>query len=192
MSCDPACSTCQQLRESTLDIVGEGGIEALSLEALGGRVGLSPEAVQSHYPTAAGCLYDTYDEVSANVVFGMADAFSQGATWEQGFDLARRRLLERMAANPGEARLCFVEVLRGDDELRRRRNVTRQWILDFVAKEHERRRELEGLGELQAEMLIGAGFQAIATAVAQGDAAQLPELEPTLVHLARVFDRTAV
>lgn len=191
MPCKPACSTCQRLRDSTLDILGAGATEALSLAALGARVGLTLEEVEDHYPTAAGCLYDTYDQVSADVLLGMADAFAQGATWEQGFDLARRRLLERMAANPGEARLCFVEVLRGDDELRRRRGLTRQWILQFLVKEHERRREHEALGELQVEMLIGAGFAAISNAVAHGDVAQLPTVEPTLVHLARVFDRTA-
>lgn len=189
MSCEPGCPVCERLRGAALEIVGEGGSEALTRERLGERVGLAPAAVDQHYQSAAQCLYDTYDELAGNVLRGMVDAFAEGDDWQAGFDLSRRRLLERMAANPAEARLCFVETARGDRELRRRRDVTRRWIVEFLLREHERRQPDEPLPTVQLEMLIGAGFHTISSAVADGDTADLPELEPKLAQVAGYFIR---
>jgi len=165
MSCVPACTTCERLRAATLELVGEAGVDGLSLQALADRGALTRADVARHYPTASACLYETYDEVSASIALDMAGAFAQGPSWVTGFELARRQLLTRVAAHPAQARLCFVEVLRGDRELRLRRQVTRRWIVDFLTGEYERRRQSEHLPELQIELLIGAGFHAISNAV---------------------------
>jgi hypothetical protein len=178
MSCEPGCSTCVRLRELALGIVGQGGIEALSLEVLATGAGLR-------------VADDTYDELSCSVMRDLVGAFSEGSSWEASFDLARRRLLERMAAHPAEARLCFVETLRGDRELRRRRTLTRRWIVQFLEREHRRRHQGEGLSATQIELLIGAGFHAISDAVAEGDAGDVPALERKLAELADVFEPAA-
>ena len=187
MSCEPGCAICEQLRSAALELIGDRGVEALSQERLGEVVGRAPAEVSEHYPTAAECLYDTYDRLACDVLRDMVDAFTEGDDWQSGFDLSRRRLLERMAANPAQARLCFVETTRGDRELRRRRDVTRRWIVEFLMREHERRHEDEPLPAIQLEMLIGAGFQMISSAVADGDAAELPDLEPKLAQVAGFF-----
>jgi AcrR family transcriptional regulator len=187
MSCQPGCATCQELREAALATVGEGGTEALSEHGLAERVGLPPGEFERHYRTAGECLYATYDEIACGVMRDMVDAFTEGEDWQSGFEFARRRLLERMAAHPAEARLCFVETVRGDRELRRRRDITRRWIVEFLTDEYALRRHEEGLPPLQIELLIGAGFQTISTAVAEGDAEDLVELEGKLAEIAGFF-----
>lgn len=187
MSCKPACAICERLRGAALEIVGESGIEGLTVDRLASRVGLAASDVLHHYATPADCIYETYDEVVCDVLRDMVAAFDEGSDWQCGFEISRRRLLERMADNPAEARLCFVETARGDRELRRRRDVTRRWIIEFLAREHQRRQEQEALPEIQFEMLIGAGFQTISGAVADGDAAELSELEPKLAAIAGYF-----
>lgn len=187
MSCTPACAICERLRGATLEIVGESGIEGMTIDRLASRVGLAASDVLHHYATPVDCIYETYDEVVCDVLRDMVAAFDEGSDWQSGFEISRRRLLERMADNPAEARLCFVETARGDRELRRRRDVTRRWIIEFLAREHERRQEQEALPEIQFEMLIGAGFQTISGAVADGDAAELSELEPKLAAIAGYF-----
>ncbi len=187
MSCTPACSTCEQLREAALELIGEGGVAGLSLDALADRVGLARSTVEEHYPTAANCLYETYDEVSARVALDMAGAFAQGTSWETGFGLARQRLLTRLVAHPAEARLCFVEVVRGDRQLRLREDTTRQWIVDFLSREYEQRRATEDLPELQIELLIAAGFHAISNAVSAGGADGAAALRQQLADLAQAM-----
>lgn len=187
MSCQPACATCERLREAALATVGEGGTEALSEPALAAQVGLPPDEFRRHYPTVAECLYETYDEIVCDILRDMVDAFAGGGGWQTGFELARRRLLERMAARPAEARLCFVETVRGDRELRRRRDITRRWVVEFLTREYARRQYEEELPPLQIELLIGAGFQTISSAVAEGEADDLVELDGKLAEIAGFF-----
>jgi AcrR family transcriptional regulator len=185
MSCVPACAVCERMRRAALELVGGGGIEAVSLEAIATQAGIAVQEAAGHYRTAAECLYETYDEVSASVMLDMADAFTQGDTWEAGFARARQRLLNRVMTRPAEARLCFVEVDRGDRELRLRHQVTRQWIVDFLTREYERRTGPEPLPALQIELLITAGFHAISGAVS--GAADAAGLEPQLAGLAEAM-----
>jgi AcrR family transcriptional regulator len=187
MSCQPACATCERLREAALSIVGEGGTQALSEQGLAERVGLPPDELARHYPSVGECVYETYDEIVCDILRDMVDAFAGGGGWQSGFELARRRLLERMAAHPAEARLCFVETVRGDRELRRRRDITRRWVVQFLTQEYTRRRHEEELPPLQIELLIGAGFQTISTAVAEGEADDLVELDEKLAEIAGFF-----
>jgi AcrR family transcriptional regulator len=191
MPCELGCESCGSLRRAALELIGEGGGEALSSERLASRAGVSVEQVHAHYATPELCLYDTYAEVSRSVLGDFAEAFAAGSSWPQALRLAGRRLLDRMAQRPAEARLCFLEVQRGDRELRRLREQGRRRMVALFVAEHRRRRQAEELPDMQLELLIGAGFQAIAGAVSQGRVSELPQLEPALEELAGVFEPLA-
>ena len=182
MACTPGCDECERLRSVALELVGEFGLRGVTIDALADRSGLPCQEVPGHYDTPSECVYATYDELSARIALDMADAFSQASSWEAGFALARERLLRRMAEHPAEARLCFVEVLRGDDRLRMRRVETRRWIVEFLASQQREREPSEPLSEVQVEMMVGAGFQAISAAVSA--AKDTAELEQRLTELA--------
>ena len=141
MSCQRRCLTCERLQQLAVQIVTEsGGANSLSLDALSERSGLSPIEVREHYPAAAACLYDAY-EATSKALFGVvAEAFGADVSWEVGFEMATRALLERVAANPPEARLCLVEAPRVDRELRWRCERRRRELVEVLAGEHERPR----------------------------------------------------
>jgi hypothetical protein len=165
------------------------GIDGLTLERLSERAGVTGDEARSHYPTASSCLYDTYEEVSRSVLEDFRNAFRAEPRWRPALALGGRTLLERMAAHPDEARLCFVEVFRADHELLRRRLAARRRLVQLFGSELARRLDgEEGVSELQLELLVGAGFQAIAAAVSEGRIADLPALEPELVSRATVFE----
>jgi AcrR family transcriptional regulator len=187
MGCEPGCPGCGRLRAAALELVGEEGIENLSLESLAARTGGQPAEVATHYATSRECIYETYDEVASDLRREMMDAFEDGSDWQEGFELARRRILERLAVNPAEARLCFVETLRGDRGLRRRRDVNRRSLLDFLTREYARSANGVGMRPIQIELLIGADFQAISTAVAQDGGLDLGELDSRLAELESCF-----
>lgn len=187
MSCEAGCPGCARLRATAVEIVGEQGLEALTAAALAERAGYSPGVARHHYPSAERCLYEAFDELMFSMFVELAGAFAEAGSWEVVFADAFGRLLARLAANPTQARLCFVEVPRASRELRRRRAVTRRWAVDLFAAEYAERSEEPELSTLQMEMLTGAGMQLIASMVAAGRFRELPGLVPKLLELLQVF-----
>lgn len=185
-----ACAICARLRATALGFVGHNGIEALTVERISDEAGLAIGAVRSHHPTAADCWYDVYEEVSGSIYDDFAAAFSQERSWRQAIRVAARTLLVRMAARPAQARLCLVEATKGDHELLRLRMVARGRLVQLFASELDRRppRGTADVPEMQLELLIGVGFQAIAGAVAEGRVDDLPGLAPELASRAHVFE----
>jgi hypothetical protein len=184
---------CLQLRSAVLAIVTADGIEALTSGRLAAEAGVSVEEAGEHYATASDALYDTYEELAQAVLEDFRSAFGVEQSWRPALQLGGRILLERMAARPAEARFLFIEAPRGDHELQRRRIVARRRLVQlFAAELHGRTDGEDVVPQLQLELLIGAGFQAIAAAVESGDCTELPELEPELVSRAHVFEPVGV
>jgi hypothetical protein len=171
-------------------IVAEEGIESFNAERLELRSGLESDELARHYASAAGCLYDAYDEVSRSIHADFALAFAAEPSWYDGLALAGRTLLERLAEHPDEARFCFVEVLRGDHELARMRADSRRRLVELFVSELRRRCDNE-VPRMQLELLIGAAFQAIASAVNGGNITELPGMMPELTSRAYVFQPAA-
>jgi AcrR family transcriptional regulator len=191
MSCVSACPTCHALRRATLAAVGRGAAAPLSDEALAAAAGLTPSEAARHYPSADACLRAASEEVSDRLEADLRSCFLPGVSWSSAMVRARRKLLERLAAHPAEARLCFVETLGGDRELRRARDHRRRCVVDFLTEQSARSRRGERLSRIQIELLIGAIFHEISAAVAAGEVATLPTLEPRLTELSGLFDPTS-
>jgi hypothetical protein len=173
-----------------LAVVAEDGLDAFTSERLALRAGVTSAELEEHYPSAASCLYDTYDEVSRSIHDDFAAALAAEPSWYDGLTLAGRMLLERLSEHPDEARFCFVEVLRGDHVLARMRADSRRRLVDLCVSEL-RQRCGEAVPRIQLELLIGAAFQAIAATVASGNIADLPEMMPELTSRAYVFQPVA-
>ena len=170
MSCEKACGTCASIRSATLQLVGDRGLSGVSLDALVDRTKLTPAQVRSHYPTVQACVSDTYEHVSMDLLGIMADSFARSRSWSDALTSGVGSVLKRLARRPAEARLVFVEVLRGDRELLWRR---------------------ENMRRLTVELLIGASFHLIASRVQGGQIDELPELGPELAELAGMFEPIA-
>jgi AcrR family transcriptional regulator len=190
-SCNPDCDRCARLRAAVLAIVGGRGLEGVTLAQLSERAGVSVQEARAHYRDEQSCLADTYEEVAQSIYDDFAAVLAGEPAWHDALTRAARALLERLAARPAEARLCFVEILHADPELPRRRERRRQRLVDLFVSELGRRRDGAEKLRLQLELLIGAGFQLIAEAVASGETAGLPGIEPELVSRGYVFEPVA-
>lgn len=166
-------------------------MEALTTRRLCLEAGMPDGPTLPHYATARGCLYETYEQLSRSIYRDFAAAFAAEPSWSDALRLAAATLLRRMAAQPHEARFCFVEVLRGDHELLRRRDANRRRLLSLFMREHAIRRGHREASGMQLEMLIGASFQTIASRVASGETRALPALGPDLESRASVFAAVA-
>jgi AcrR family transcriptional regulator len=186
-----ACPTCASLRAAAVRLVGDDGMDGLSLDALCESCGLTPDQLVDHYPTPVACLYAAYDELSDDLTLEVADVFDGTADWREALNNVSSRMLARLSEHPSEARLLFVEALRGDRELRRRRERGRQRMVSLFLSEHRRRGDLEAPSQIQLEMMLGASFHLIATHVAEGNIDDLPDLAPELAELAGMFEGLA-
>ena len=191
MYAETACITCESLRAAALRLVGDRGFSGLYVESLCAAASLTPEEFVDHYPTPSACLYEAYDELSQDLLDEIADAFNCALSWPEALTSARSRILTRLAEHPEEARMLFVETLRGDRELRRRREQGRQRMLALILSEHRRRGALDQLSPVQLEMLLGASFHLIATRVADGRVDDLPDLCGELAELTGMFEPLA-
>lgn len=191
MSCSPRCSTCERLQAAALEVVGHTGARALSMEALAGRAGLSPEEGHAHYATAAACVYEVYERASARLLRVVFNAFDEDDGWEQGLERAYRGLMDLIDEHPLEARLCFVEAPRVDGELRHRSERRRRQVVKFLVSESRRRPGPEPLSGVQIELLAGAGFHTVSEALAAEGPEPLAALTDRLGELAGVFELVA-
>ena len=191
MSCDKACGTCASIRSATLELVGDGGLDNVSVQALAERTKLTPAQLRRHYPTAQACVCDTYERTSMDLLGILADSFARSRSWSEALTSGVARVLGRLARSPAEARLCFVEVLRGDRELLWRRENMRRLTIELLTAEQHNRGDAEHLSEMQHEMLVGASFQLISSRVADGQIDELPDLGRELAELTGLFEPIA-
>jgi AcrR family transcriptional regulator len=190
-SCEPRCRGCAALRAAAVAIVGRDGLEALGWERLCATAQVAQTQVRSHYASCADCLLAAYDEAAEAVFVAYTAPFRAAPSWSEGLMAATDALLARLAERPDEARLLFVEILRGDGAMRRHRDRERRRSVELLACEHHRRRLPEELPDVQFELLHGAMFQMIAAEVAAGRSARLHELRDELLTLASIFEPIA-
>lgn len=191
MSCEKACSTCSSIRSATLELVGDRGLGAVSVETLAERTKLTPLELRRHYPTVQACVCDTYERVSMDLLGILADSFGRTGSWSDALASGVVRVLARLARRPAEARLCFVEVLRGDRELLWRRENMRRLTIELLSAEQRNRNDTVQLSDMQHEMFIGASFQLISSRVTDGQIDALPDLGRELAELTGVFEPIA-
>lgn len=187
-SCPPACPTCACLRTATLTIVGADGLDALSEARLADHAGISVERQREHYPNARACLHATYDEVAAAIYEDLAVALRSQPNWYDALRASGIALTRRLSDRPAEARLCFSEIFQGDFELLRRHAASRRRLVNLFVRELGHRREDSESFAVQLELLIGASFQTIASAVGERRVDQLEALMPELETRAHVFE----
>jgi hypothetical protein len=174
-----------------MEIAVTDGIDSVDEQGLAARTGVPVNELARHYASVSDCLTDTYDEFARSLHADFAAAFAAEDDYYGALTLVGETLLARMAERPDEAQFCFVEALRGDHELARLRADSRRRLVDMFAGELRRRCNHEGVPRMQLELLIGAAFQAISTAVSSGNIADLPELMPELTSRAYVFEPVA-
>jgi AcrR family transcriptional regulator len=152
------------------------------------QAGISEAELAWHYGGASACLYATYDEVAGDIYEEFAAALASERGWYDALRAGGVALMRRLSARPAEARLCFAEIFRGDLELLRRREASRRRMVGLFVRELGRRRDEPELFRVQLELLIGASFQAIATAVSERRVEELERLMPELESRAYVFE----
>ncbi len=190
MSCETACPTCASLRAAAVRLAGERGVSEMTTARLCAYSGVPRAVLTMHYGSVGECLGEAYEELADEIRESFAESFADSSSWADGLMLGLERMLVRMADNPAEARLCFVETISGDRELMRRRETARRRMIDLLSAERRRRDAWEPT-RIQQEMILGVCFQQISARAVEGRIDELRGLVPELEQLTSLFEPVA-
>ena len=111
-------------RERILDaaesLVAERGADAVSIEAIVRRAGVSSVTFYEHFRGKEECLLAAFDRAVGELRDALAGAVPPAAPREERLRAALEALPAALEAEPARARLCFVEAQRGGPRLRAR------------------------------------------------------------------------
>jgi AcrR family transcriptional regulator len=178
-----------RLIEAYVRLVGEAGCDGAAIGQLCRAAGVSTRAFYATFGSKEACYVAGFDLRARDVVARARTAcLASDGTWEERVAAGLASIMGDLAADPGYARFCTVEVMRaGPDAEDRLRAVIAECrrIFDDVRQEDQRcPREEDPL----ASMGVGAILQPVAAYVRGGRADRLPEMVPTFVRfLARML-----
>lgn len=165
--CGTDCATCRRLREAAARLAVEHGIANVTVEDLADAVGMQPVQLALHRDggphTSIG---HAYLETSAALHAVWAANFAAHGTWAGGLRGAMDGLLQELVEDDVAARLCFVEVPRGDRELLALREGVRRRNVEILCEQYVRHHAGDSVPEIHIELVCGMILHAIAEGVA--------------------------
>ena len=180
-------------RERILDaaerLIAEHGVAGTSIEALVKEAGVSSVTFYEFFEGKEECFVAVLDRAVDATAEELAraaagDPAAGGLTWSEQIATGLRALTRLIPAEPGRARLCFIEAQTGGPQLSARFEA----VLDRVAAKLREGRALEtapsDLPATHEEATAGALAWLLRERIATGDAEKLEALYPELIDIA--------
>lgn len=170
----------QRILDGTVSVVAGGGYAALTVEEIIAHAGVSRRTFYDHYANKEEAFLGAYDRIVEHLVAAVAAGFEQGSSWEEGVRHGLDAFLRALAGEPTGAHVCVVEILAaGPRALRHRADAIERFQREFA----QRAPSSEGfVGPLAVEAAIGGLYEIVYRQVLRGQAAQLREIAPELLH----------
>ncbi|RDI26729.1 TetR/AcrR family transcriptional regulator [Lentzea flaviverrucosa] len=97
----------QSLLDAALELVGEGGLDAVTIAALTERSGMSNGSIYHHFGSRAGVFAQLYADSYGRCVAAMLPALRAGSA-EEGVRGLTLSYLDWVMANPSRARFLYA------------------------------------------------------------------------------------
>jgi AcrR family transcriptional regulator len=166
------------LVNSAIRVIVERGYDALGPAEIAATAGVSRRQFDEYFDSVADCLSAAVELGAASVVATGRVAYREGEPGAPGVARAINALARYLAANPGVARLLFVDVFRPG------RTTTRRGAGILSALAGMLCDRLPGLSRQSAEASVGAIWCSIRYEVEEGRTGALAQYAPVLVWLA--------
>mgnify|MGYP001548476810 CR=1 FL=1 len=109
----------EQIARAALTILGEEGLQALTMRLLARKIGLVPSAVYRHFQNKDEVLEAAFELVSARLAVLLRQASKSSKDAEEKLHFLLQNHLQIVVEQPGVARLVFGSFAFSDDPLRR-------------------------------------------------------------------------
>ena len=101
---------CARIHSAVVELVGDGGYEALALRKVVRIAGVSTRTFYEHFEGKEECFLRTYELIVQRVAQQVAASLSSEGSWPERLSLAIGTLARAVVGEPRSARLALIEV----------------------------------------------------------------------------------
>ncbi|HTA14568.1 MAG TPA: TetR family transcriptional regulator [Solirubrobacteraceae bacterium] len=172
----------RRLLSAMTEVLVEYGYESATVGRICKRAGVSRRTFYDLYDDREACLLDAFEEASERLAARVVPAYTSQGHWRDGVRSALVVLLECFDLEPGLARLCLVETLKGGPLVLERRHVVTIALTGVIDAGRQETKAADP-PSLTAESLVGGIVSVIHTRLAVAGAQSLVELTGPLMSM---------
>jgi len=173
----------ERIRAALIDLVDEGGYEALELRSIAERTGLSSSAVAREFPNPEACFVAIWEEIDAELASLLNDAYeNEEGDWPVRLRAALDAFLGFLDVDPGRARLYVVEVMLVSEAMRARREAAQARLAAIIGR--GRQESEDDAPSKIAEAVSGAVWYRVESRLRRGDGPALRAELPLMTYFA--------
>lgn len=169
----------ERILDAVVQVVGSNGYAAFTIEDVISTAGVSRRTFYDHFSNKEQAFLAAYDLIVGHLMGSVRASFGRGTDWVDRIRRGLSTFLESLAQEPLAAHVCIVEILAGGPLALQRRADAMSGFEGFFALEHQVHRPTQPLA---AETVIGGLYEVVYSRVLAGQAAELPQLLPELLH----------
>jgi AcrR family transcriptional regulator len=166
----------ERLLEATIRVVASKGYAATTIGDLTREAGISRTTFYELFDDKEACFLTAYDNAVEVLVRQITAAYEGEERWPDRARAGLAALLETLAADPGLARLALVDIGSAGPTAQRRFRAAVQRLTPLFEEGRDFAPNGRNLPANTSRMAIGGVTGLIAEELAEGRAAQLPEL----------------
>jgi AcrR family transcriptional regulator len=172
----------RRLLSAMVEVLDECGYGGATVGRICKRAGVSRRTFYDLFEDREGCFLDAFELAKQRLAAHVGPAYGEGRRWRERVRGALTAALEYFDREPGLARLCLIETLKGGPEVLERR----RGVLDTLTVAiDEGRREGKGADPvpLTAESVVGGAVSVIHTRLLKRGSSPLVELVNPLMGM---------
>jgi AcrR family transcriptional regulator len=180
----------RRLLSAMVEVIGERGLEDAGVGRVCKRAGVSRRTFYDLFGDREACFLAAFELAIEQLTDKVAPAYARDGRWSERVRSALAVMLESFDQEPGLARLCLVETLKGGREVLERR---RQVLATLTAVVDEGRDEAKRAQPppLTAESTVGGAIAVIHARLLESDVEPAPPrvaCEPTGLHMGKLLN----
>jgi AcrR family transcriptional regulator len=174
----------ERILAAVADVVSGAGYAALTVEAVIVAAGLSRRTFYEHFKNKDDAFIAAYDEILERLTERVFEAVDSADGFAQRVAAGLATFLDLLAAEPGVARVCVVEVLAAGPEAIARRNDAMRTFSELIDRTAGELLPDASYPRLAAETIVGGVYEVVYSRVLRGEIKELPGLLPDLTYSA--------
>jgi AcrR family transcriptional regulator len=182
-----AASQRARLLEAVGRAVAEKGYAAATIDDIVRGAGVSKKTFYDHFRDKLDCFLAAYEAASDELLARLREAQSGHVDWLERTRAGIVAYLRWLAAEPALARVFLIEVAAAGPVAAERRERLRDRYAELLRDlQDDARAEIPALPRLPDEVfhaLVAAVDEVVVRRIRESGGADLPELEPVLLHL---------
>jgi AcrR family transcriptional regulator len=182
-----AASQRTRLLEAVGRVVAERGYAATTIDDVVRGAGVSKKTFYEHFRDKLDCFLAAYEAASDELLARLREAQSGPGGWLERTRAGIAAYLRWLAAEPALARVFLIEVAAAGPVAAERRERLRDRYADLLRELQDDVRaenpDVPGLPDEVFHALVAAVDEVVVRRIRESGGADLPELEPVLLHL---------